>query len=315
MLRTTTKTIQATTLDFLSFGTDMTVQHEEKSYQIKSSQLNKTWRTAALLQTTLDLESMLRMFSSEVYNTVLHSGISYRHAGSHSDLSIGRITKQSCSFQLSIENHELGEITFMSGKPFTQKQSDQLEFLLASLVYPLRNALQYLSSYQSSITDTLTGKNNRFILISTLKHEVRLYHRYNTPMSMLIIDVDHLKSVNNKYGRNAGDKIIQAAANILADNIRETDTLVRYAGDEFILILSNTTSHGAQTIAEHLRDVIENMQIIHKEKIINFTISIGAASVTENDTSISLLANTYEALRTSKREGRNRITLPSTELE
>lgn len=315
MLRTTAKLAQTTTLDFLSLGIDMTVQHEEKSYQIKSSQLNKTWRTAALLQTTLDLKSMIRMFSREVENTVNHSGIIYRHNESHTDLSIGRTTKQSCSFQLLVENQNLGEIIFMSGKPFTQKQSAQLEFLLASLVYPLRNALQYLASYQSSITDTLTGKSNRFIMSSSLNHEIGLYKRYKTPLTMLIVDVDALKNINDQHGRNAGDKVIQATAETIEENIRETDTLVRYGGDEFILLLSNTTLAGAYTIAEYIRDVMENMQISYKNKNINFSISIGGASLSQKTSSSSLLSQAYEALRLSKRNGRNCITLPGHELE
>lgn len=316
MLRTTQKIAQATTLDFLSMGIDMTVQHEEKSYQLKSSQLNKTWRTAALLQTTLDLKSMIRTFSKEVENTVNHSGILYRHPESHTDLSIGRITKQSCSFQLLVENQKLGEITFMSGKPFTHKQSAQLEFLLASLVYPLRNALQYLASYQSSITDTLTGKSNRFIMSSALKHEIGLYKRYKTPLTMLIVDVDALKNINDQYGRHAGDKVIQATAETIEENIRETDTLVRYGGDEFILLLSNTTLSGAYTIAEHIREVMENMKVNYKNKDINISVSIGGASFSQKTTTSSdLLSQSYEALRLSKRNGRNCSTLPGYDLE
>jgi diguanylate cyclase (GGDEF)-like protein len=309
MLRTTAKTVHATKLDFLSFGIDMTVQHDETRYQLKSSQLTKTWRTAALLQTTLDLKAMILLFSKEASNTVGHSGITYRHAESHTDLNIGRITKHSCSFQLLVENQKLGEISFMSGKPFTHKQCDQLEFLLASLVYPLRNALHYLLSYQKTITDALTGKSNRFIMSSMLKHEIGLYNRYKTPLTMLIIDIDALKTINDEYGRSSGDKVIQATADTIEECLRETDTVVRYAGDEFIVLLSNTTLSGAYHISEHIRDVIENMQVLHKNKGLNFTVSIGGTSLSLSNTSSSLLSQAYEALRQSKRDGRNRTTL------
>lgn len=315
MLRTTAKTAQPTTLDFLSYGMDMTVQHEEKSYQIKQSQLSKTWRTAALLQTTLDIKEMLNLFSHEINETVPHSGIQYSHTESLTNISVGRSTKQKCKFQLLVEKQQLGEITFSSGKPFTQKQSAQLEFLLASLVYPLRNALQYLSSFQASVTDTLTGKNNRFIMSTCLKHEIASYRRYKTPFTMLIVDVDALKDINESHGRKAGDKTIKATADIISECLRDSDTLIRYAGDEFVIILSNTTLSGAHNIAEHIRDVIENTQIINKGKIINFTVSVGGACISSRDNGNSLLAKSYEALRHSKRDGRNCTTLPGYHLE
>lgn len=310
MLRTTTKPTQPTTLDFLSFKKEITIEREEKCYQIKSNQLNKTWRTAALLQTTLDLKSLIRMFSSAVNDTVSHSGITYRHVQSHTDVSVGRCTKQSCSFQLLVEKQKLGEITFMSGKPFTQKQRAQLEFLLASLVFPLRNALQYLSANQASITDPLTGEYNRLIMTSILKHDIDFFHRYKTPLTMLIIDIDTFKNINDVYGRDCGDKVIQATADTIAGCIRETDTLVRYGGDEFILLLANTTLYGAYNFAELIRDVMENMQIINKGKSINFTISIGGASFTQSDTSNSLLTRADEALQQSKKDGGNCVSFP-----
>lgn len=309
MLRTTTKTTRPMTLDFLSSQEDMVVQDEDKRRLISSKQLNKTWRLAALLQTTLELKSMLKMFSAEVTNTVPHSGIAYIHMKSQTHLSIGRITKQSCSFQLMVEKQELGEITFMSGKPFTQKQRVQLEFLLASLVYPLRNALNYLAAYQSSTTDKLTKKYNRLIINSTLEHEIAIYQRYKTPLTMLFIDIDSFSNINNLYGRGAGNKVLQATADTISNCVRKTDTLVRYGADEFVLFLSNTHLSDAKNLAEHIREVIENMQIISDEDTINYTVSIGGASLQQKDSATSLFANAYEALVQSKLDGRNCIRL------
>lgn len=309
MLRTTAKTKEPTILDFSLSERCYTNDDSRKSYQTQSNQLNKTWRTSALLQTTLDLKSMINMFSSEVGNTVSHSGITYRHAQSHTDLTVGRCTKQSCSFQLIIEKQKLGEITFMSGKPFTLKQRAQLEFLLSSLVYPLRNALQYLSAYQASMTDPLTGKYNRLIMDSTLQHAIGIFHRYKTPFTMLIMDIDAFKDINDLYGHDCGDKVIKATANTIAECLRETDTLVRYGGDEFIVLLSNTTLRGAYKIAEHIRDTLENLQVIYKDSGINFTASIGGASLTISDTGNSLFIRADEALLKSKKCGRNCISL------
>jgi diguanylate cyclase (GGDEF)-like protein len=310
MLRTTTKTIEPTILDFSPLEAGVSSESKGKYYQIKPNQLNKSWRTSALLQTTLDLKSMIVMFSREVNNTVTHSGIMYQHAESHTELKLGRSTKKSYSFELLVEKQNLGEITFMSGKSFTQKQRTQLEFLLVSLVYPLRNALQYLSAYQASTTDPLTGKNNRLILNSTLKHEIGLFHRYNTPLTLLIMDVDHFKKINDVHGHECGDKVIQVIADTIAECVRETDTLVRYGGDEFVVLLSNTTSQGGHRISEHIRDTLANIQLEYNGKNIHFTASIGGASLTDSDIGNSLFTRADEALLLAKKCGRNCSRLP-----
>jgi diguanylate cyclase (GGDEF)-like protein len=305
MLRTTRKAAAPIKLDFTSLGQELSLENSVKYYQCNPSQLHRTWRTSTLLQTTLDLKSLLMMFSAEVKNSVAHSGISYQHTESKSDITIGRKAKQKCSFRLLVENKQLGEITFMYSKVFSHGERAQLEFLLASLVYPLRNALQYLSVYQSSMTDPLTGKNNRLILNSTLKHEIGLFHRYKTPLTLLVMDVDNFKRINDEYGHECGDRVIQVIANTLSDCVRETDTVVRYGGDEFVIVLSNTSSSGAQKICEHIRNTLSNLELVYAGKKINVTSSFGCASLTEQDVGNSLFTRADEALLLAKKGGRN----------
>lgn len=252
MLGTTVNKEKPTVLDFSSAEINTSHSDNTKYYKTKVSQLNKNWQTSALLQTTLDLSSMLNIFSIEVANSIGHSGIIYKHKESQTNIIIGRETKQKCSFKLVLEKQKLGELIFMSGKPFTQKKRAELEFLLSSLIYPLRNALQYLVVCQSSVTDPLTGINNRNILNTTLKHQVGLYHRYKTPLSLLVIDVDCFKKINDVHGHECGDRVIQSVADTILACLRETDTLVRYGGDEFVVVLSNTSLGGAYNVCEHI---------------------------------------------------------------
>jgi len=309
MLRANSKAMSPINLDFTALGSEFSSPATTEYYQSNPGQLNKTWRTSALLQTTLDLKSMLLMFSAEVKNSVYHSGLYYRHVESKSNITIGRETKQKCSFRLLLENKQLGEITFMSGKPFTQNERSQLEFLLASLVYPLRNALQYLSVYHASMTDPLTGVNNRLILNPTLKHEIGLFHRYKTPLTLLVMDVDNFKKINDDYGHECGDRVIKVISDTLSACIRETDTLVRYGGDEFVILLSNTPSTGAHQISEYIRDTLENIELVYEGNKINFTSSFGCASLTKKDNANSLFKRADDALLHAKKCGRNRTCL------
>jgi len=309
MLRSSRKVQSPINLDFTPLGLEFSSLATREYHQNNPSQLNKTWRTSALLQTTLDLKSMLLMFSAEVKNSVYHSGLNYRHTESKSNIAVGRKTKQKCSFRLLVENKQLGEITFMSGKPFTQNEKAQLEFLLASLVYPLRNALDYLAVYQASMTDPLTGVNNRLILDSTLKHEIGLFRRYKTPLTLLMMDVDNFKAINDDYGHECGDRVIKVIADTLSKSIRETDTLIRYGGDEFIILLSNTASKGAHQISEYIRNTLENLELVYEGNKINFTSSFGCASLTKKDVGNSLFKRADKALSQAKNCGRNRTYL------
>ena len=306
MLRPTAKTAEPITLDFSSSEMGFSKDTMGEHYQIQTSQLTKTWRTSALLQTTLDIKSMLSLFSVEVNNSVHHSGLTYHHADSKTEVHIGKVTKQKCRFQLLIEHQSLGEITFLRGKPFTLKERSQLEFLLASLVYPLRNALQYLTAYQSSVTDPLTGKSNRLILNATLKHEVGLFHRYKIPLTLMVLDVDNFKKINDEHGHACGDEVIKAIADTVSDCVRETDTLVRYGGDEFVILLSNTSAQGAQRISEHIRDTLAKLELSYQGQTIHFTSSIGCASLTDGDVGNSLFMRADNALLVAKKSGRNR---------
>lgn len=303
MLGTTANKIEPVILNFYSL--DKSVPPDSGYYDFKTRELREVWRTTALLQTTLEIDLLLEMFSNEVTNVVAHSGIEYIHKDSQTDIIVGRETKQKCRFQLAIEKKQIGEITFMSGKPFTQKHRTQLELLLASLVYPLRNALQYLSAYQASTTDALTGAHNRHILNATLKHETGLFNRYQTPLSLLVIDVDFFKKINDVYGHECGDLVIKAAADTIAGCLRETDTLVRYGGDEFVVILSNTEANGAHKVCEYIRNTLANHQVIYNGKCISFTSSIGYASLTEKDKGNKLFNRADKALLQAKKSGRN----------
>ena len=119
MLGTTVNKEKPIVLDFSSAEINTSHSDNTKYYKTKVSLLNKNWQTSALLQTTLDLSTMLNIFSIVVANSIGHSGIIYKHKESQTNIIIERETKQKCSFKLVMEKQKLGEVIFMSGKPFT----------------------------------------------------------------------------------------------------------------------------------------------------------------------------------------------------
>ena len=273
--------------------------------------LVKVLTTVAALQTTLELEQLTRLFSREVGASVPHSSINFKNVESKIDLTIGRTARQQCTFRLIVEKQDLGQVTFTRGKAFTEKESAMLEFLLSSLAFPLRNALRYENAYQASLTDPLTGIYNRAAMESALHREICLARRNHTPLSLIILDIDGLKQVNDKFGHASGDQLIKAVVDALCSSLRKTDLVSRYGGDEFTILLNNTAKRGAAVLAENVRKKIHNVVCQFEGEIVKVTASFGVASLACRDKHDDLFVRADRALYDAKRQGRNCIRFAS----
>ena len=155
-----------------------------------------------------------------------------------------------------------------------------------------------------SVTDELTGLHNRRSYEKALTENLSLFRRTLNPFSLLMIDIDHFKNINDTYGHLKGDYILRELACTLKKELREYDIPVRYGGEEFALILPNTKMDESILIAERLRRSVETADC----GIPSVTISIGIATVEEEDTKRSIQKKADEALYVSKNVGRNQTT-------
>ena len=153
-----------------------------------------------------------------------------------------------------------------------------------------------------SSTDTLTQLANRYFLNSILKQAISSSQRYNRPLSVIMIDLDHFKRVNDIFGHIAGDTVLQASAAILRENCRESDTVGRWGGEEFLIICPETTKEEAAHLAEKLRALIPSQSMIYAH---NQTASFGVSSYEDSDTQESIVIRADEALYRAKNDGRN----------
>ncbi|WP_434606072.1 diguanylate cyclase [Pseudomonas sp. D2-30] len=165
--------------------------------------------------------------------------------------------------------------------------------------------LQLLSS-----TDRLTGLYNRGHWEGTLKAAYARHQRYGNALSLVMLDIDHFKQVNDTYGHQAGDKVIEQVAALLHEHVRESDVAGRYGGEEFGVVLSDTDQAGARIFAERLRKAVEQLLVQYNGQEIRFTISLGVADLsTPANDHAELIARADQALYTSKKTGRNRVTV------
>lgn len=155
-----------------------------------------------------------------------------------------------------------------------------------------------------SVTDQLTGLYNRMKLDHFLENEFRRNQRYGSMFSIVLLDVDLFKTVNDSYGHLVGDQVLVDVARLLKQGTRELDLLGRWGGEEFLIVCPDTSFNGAMASAEKLRELIAKHQF---ETVGTKTASIGVASFKENDTIPALMARADKALYRSKANGRNRV--------
>lgn len=156
-------------------------------------------------------------------------------------------------------------------------------------------------------TDKLTGLFNRHIIDEEIEKEVLRASRYNLTFSLVLMDVDHFKQINDTYGHHVGDSVLMEVAFILKNNLRKTDVVGRWGGEEFIVVCPETGLFNATHLAEKLRSKIEHHQFSDVEKTI--TASFGVSAYRVDDTVESLIKRVDGALYCSKRNNRNCVTV------
>ncbi len=152
-------------------------------------------------------------------------------------------------------------------------------------------------------TDPLTGLQNRRAFEHMLGQELAMLKRRSTPLSVLIIDVDHFKLINDNHGHATGDKILMIIATILTSSARNMDAVCRIGGEEFAIILPDTDKASALEVAERMRATVASADLLNT----SVTISLGAATLLNGENASSLFVRADKAMYLAKQKGRNRV--------
>lgn len=159
-------------------------------------------------------------------------------------------------------------------------------------------------------TDPLTGAFNRREFTAIAEREALRANRYHHPLSVLMLDLDHFKRLNDTYGHGAGDKALQRFTMICTNALRNVDVFGRWGGEEFVALLPETDIQGATVIAERLRKLTADNLLTYNDHKINFTASIGIAEFKDGETSIDgVLGRADNAVYDAKKAGRDRISV------
>jgi diguanylate cyclase len=165
---------------------------------------------------------------------------------------------------------------------------------------------ELLDSYMNEArTDPLTGLANRRALNQELERRIAQLQRQGTPLSLLLVDVDHFKRFNDTHGHQAGDEMLCSMARVFRDAVRDMDLATRYGGEEFAIVLPGTVLEDAKCAAERVRRAAAEIELTFRGAKLRDTVSVGLAQATETDDPQSLLRRADDALYAAKEAGRN----------
>ena len=183
----------------------------------------------------------------------------------------------------------------------------QYEGLVRSLASQAAVAIRSARLEDLSFKDALTDVYNRRYFMVRMEEEFKRHTRFDEPLALALADLDHFKDVNDRFGHRTGDEALRDVARLLLKHSRSFSVVTRYGGDEFAIILVNTSKAGALTYGERIRGVVEQHAFGHGQ----VTVSLGVACLPDDGTSADdLIAAADRALYDAKRLGRNRVAAP-----
>jgi diguanylate cyclase (GGDEF)-like protein len=259
------------------------------------------------LQTTLDLESLIELFALVLEEQFHYDNLTYQAPDGESTLKYGRRAgRHRLNYDLKILESALGDIQLTRGRKFRQPEIEQIENLLAALLYPLRNALLYRAAIRSAFIDSLTGVKNRTAFDGNFCRDIEYSHRKQSDLALIVLDLDLFKRINDNYGHIVGDDVLTQVAQSIEQTIRSSDALYRYGGEEFVIVLNGTDQAGALLLAERIRQNVERLKV-ESIKDLPITLSLGIAVLRNDESADQLFARADAALYRAKQAGRNRV--------
>ena len=234
-----------------------------------------------------------------------HAGWEYQGVGGGQRLSGGKPDRHRLEYALTLNGHEMGALKLMRGRRFSEDDQVRIEGLLELAAPAIQNALHFARVMQQLERDPLTGLGNRRAFDIQGGQWLADSQRHDYPVSMLVIDLDRFKSVNDSHGHPVGDRVLCKVAETLTSVTRTADLCVRMGGDEFVVLLPWTGLAEALECAERIRLALCD-QCIETEsgERIGIGVSIGAASYRRGMTLDQLYRQADEALYAAKRAGR-----------
>ena len=254
------------------------------------------------LQTTLDIEQLLKIFLIALSNSFRITAIELETY--HGRFVTGTAGADNDQLALPIRIHDqlMGRVIYHSQKPITDIFLSSLSNYQKKLIFPLRNALAFWQLQQLALKDPLTGIGNRANYDDAIDRALQQCQRHNMRFSLLVLDLDNFKQVNDKHGHQVGDELLKSFVTVAANCLRGTDQFFRFGGDEFAIILDHDHFASAKVVCNRLINALANTDIVNNYGV---SVSVGCSYATADDNSASLFKRADKALYDAKKAGKN----------
>lgn len=281
---------------------------------VMNSTLGLVLELSGKLQTTLEVDSVIELFADLIQNQFQTNTLNYHSKDGAIDIQYGENPgRNRLEYDLNVMDSALGQISISRTKRYKKIEIQQIENLLSALLYPLRNALLYRAAIESAFIDSLTGVKNRSAFDANFSRDIEFNRRKHSDLSLLVLDIDLFKRINDQYGHAVGDMVLNEIAATVERTIRSSDALYRYGGEEFVVVLNDTNIEGAHFLAKRIRHNVEKLRI-KSLKSLRITLSVGVTAMDEQDTPQSLFERADSALYQAKENGRNQVVIAETPL-
>ncbi|ONF44030.1 GGDEF domain-containing protein [Marinobacter lutaoensis] len=265
-------------------------------------------RLARRLATTLSLEDQLGVLAEEMADIVPFEAMMYRHTIARQEFVFrtGMGGPHRAEYRLNLEGELYGYLELHRRTRFSEEELEAIEVFIGAAICPIRNACRFIALEQMALTDTLTGVPNRRALDEDLGRICHLADRHNESHSLILVDLDHFKAVNDTHGHLIGDQVLRMSADGLTRTLRNSDRVYRFGGEEFAVLLPHTDAPHAREAAERIRLALASLAL---DRLVGaplrITASCGVATHLAGEGPEQWLARADEALYRAKQAGRN----------
>jgi two-component system cell cycle response regulator len=249
------------------------------------------------LQTTLDIDELIYIFSVEATRYVDFSGLYFKSQKLNKVLRGSRQAKKKRCFDLKTADEFIGTLSYGINSPISLTNYQVLEQLHQCLLHPLKNAIAYHEAMELAMQDALTGLGNRRYFDEQLKRAMHNANRHHSLVGLVLADLDKFKLINDTHGHVTGDLVLQEFANVLRLCIRDSDSLFRFGGDEFAIIVENENETALAIIENRINLALASNVLLSKYQL---GCSIGSTFMHRADNEISFFERADQTLYRSK---------------
>ena len=249
------------------------------------------------LQTTLDIDKLLNIFAVEAARYVDFSGLYFKSQSVNKTLPGSRKAKKERRFDLTITDDFIGTLSYGINSPISLTNYKVLQQLHLCLLHPLRNAIAYHAAMQLAMQDALTGLGNRRYFDEQLKRAMHNANRHHSLVGLVLGDLDKFKAINDAYGHVTGDLVLREFANVLRQCTRNSDSIFRFGGDEFAIIVENADETALAIIENRINLALTTNVLLSKYQL---GCSIGTTFMNRVDNEMSFFERADEILYRSK---------------